>query len=118
MRISEHFVAVDDHCEPLADSVADSEPHAPRGIEAHDLNANPGTEIPEELLRQGMRAVRILSDESGGFPPFLSFERLHGLSRERLGTRGSARFQDSREEAKQLDSGRPGRQRRSITVPR
>src|SRR5947208_8733778 len=99
---------VDDDGEPLPDSMSDAEPHAPLGVEAHDLNSNPRTEILQELLRQTMRAFRVLSDEGRRFASFFCLQRLDALIRERLGARRAAGFQDRREQAEQLDSGRPG----------
>jgi hypothetical protein len=88
--------------------VSETEPHAAGGVEAHDLNANPGAKILQELLRQAVRALCVLADESRSFPPFLFLQRLHALIRERLGAGGSAWLQDRREKAEQLDSRRPG----------
>jgi len=106
--ISKDFVPVDDDGEPLPDSMSDAKPHAPWGVEAHDLNSNPRTEILQELLRQTMRALRVLSDEGRRFASFFCLQRLDALIRERLGARRAAGFQDRREQAEQLDSGRPG----------
>jgi len=118
VRISEHFATVDDHREPLPDSVPDAEPYAARGVEAHDLDPNPRTVIPEKPLRQAMGAVRVFSDELGSFAPFLFLQHLHAPIRERLGARGSARLQDRREQAEELDARRPGQHERSSTVSR
>ena len=106
--IAKDFVPVDDDGEPLTDSVPDAEPHPAWGVEAHDLNPNARTEILQELLCQAMRAFRVLSDEGRSFASFLGLQRLHALIRERLGARRAAGFQDCREQAQQLDSGRPG----------
>ena len=97
--ISKDFVPVDDDGESLPDSMSDAEPHAPWGVEAHDLNPNARTEILQELLRQAMRALRVLSDEGRSFASFLGLQRLHALIRERLGARRAAGFQDCREQA-------------------
>src|SRR5436853_6894800 len=76
------------------------------------------TVIPEKPLRQAMGAVRVLPDELGSLAPFLFLQRLHALIREGLGARGSARFQDRREQAEELDARGPGQHDRSSTVPR
>ena len=95
----------------------EAEPYSARRIEAHDLDPDARSEVPQELLRHSVRPLRVFADKCGRFSPFFFLELVHAIVGEGLRTGRSAGFQDCGKKAEQLDSRRAGRHRLSSVEP-
>jgi hypothetical protein len=115
--IPEHLSPVDNDCESFADAMPDAEPYPARRIEAHDLNPDAKSEVPQELFRHTVRPLRVFADECGRFSSFFFLQLINAIIGEGLRTRRSAGFQDCRKKAEQLDPRRAGRHRFSTVEP-